>query len=49
MLGSDWVCEDLDDGFTVEDKMLFCELVVDKEVEFEFMQQGSDFIVTTVK
>ena len=32
--------------FTVKDKMLFDKLVVDKKVEFGFVQQGSDYVVT---
>jgi Cu(I)/Ag(I) efflux system protein CusF len=36
-------------GFVVKDKALFKKLVVDKKIEFEFVQQGSTFIVTAVK
>jgi Cu(I)/Ag(I) efflux system periplasmic protein CusF len=36
-------------GFAVKDKALFRKLVVDRKVEFEFVQQGSTFIVTAVK
>ena len=36
-------------GFAVKDKALFNKLVVDKKIEFEFVQQGSTFIVTAVK
>lgn len=36
-------------GFSVKDKMLFDKLAIDKKVEIEFMQQGSDYIVTVVK
>ena len=36
-------------GFAIKDKALFNKLVVDKEIEFEFVQQGSTFIVTAVK
>ena len=36
-------------GFAVKDKALFNKLVVDKKIEFEFVQQGSVFIVTAVK
>ncbi len=35
--------------FTVKDKKLFDKLAADKKVEFEFVQQGSDYVVTTVK
>jgi Cu(I)/Ag(I) efflux system protein CusF len=35
--------------FTVKDKMLFDKLVADKKVEFEFTQQGSEYVVTAVK
>ena len=36
-------------GFAVKDKALFNKLVVDKKIEFEFVQQGSTFVVTAVK
>jgi len=36
-------------GFAVRDKVLFNKLVVDKKIEFEFVQQGSTFIVMAVK
>ena len=36
-------------GFAVKDKALFNQLVMDKKIEFEFLQQGSTFIVTAVK
>ena len=36
-------------GFAVKDKALFNKLVVDKKIEFEFVQQGSIFVVTAVK
>ncbi len=36
-------------GFMVKDKALFDKLAVGKNVEFEFVQQGSDYVVTTVK
>ncbi|MEO8441616.1 MAG: copper-binding protein [Betaproteobacteria bacterium] len=36
-------------GFAVKDKALFKKLVVDQKIEFEFVQQGSTFIVTAVK
>ena len=36
-------------GFTVKDKVLFERLTVDKKVNVEFKQQGSDYVVTAVK
>jgi len=36
-------------GFTVKDKMLLDKLAVDKKVEFEFVQQGKDYVITAVK
>ena len=36
-------------GFAVKDKALFNQLVMDKKIEFEFVQQGSTFIVTAVR
>jgi Cu(I)/Ag(I) efflux system periplasmic protein CusF len=36
-------------GFAVKDKALFNKLVVDRKIEFEFVQQGSTFIVTAVR
>jgi len=36
-------------NFSVEDKTLFDNLPVGKKVEVEFIQQGSDYIVTRVK
>lgn len=36
-------------GFAVNDKTLFDALAVGKKVEFEFIQQGSDYLVTAVK
>ena len=35
--------------FGVKDKSLFDKLQTDKKVEFEFVQQGSNFVVTAVK
>jgi len=35
--------------FTVKDKTLLGKLSQDKKVEFEFVQQGSDYVVTSVK
>ena len=36
-------------GFTVKDKMLLDKLAVGKKVEFEFVQQGKDYVITSVK
>ncbi|KIO48688.1 copper-binding protein [Nitrosospira sp. NpAV] len=36
-------------GFAVKDKTLFDKLVIGKKVKVEFMQQGSDYVVTAVK
>ena len=36
-------------GFVVKDKRLFDKLAADKKVDFEFTQQGSDYVVTSVK
>ena len=36
-------------GFKVKDKLLFNKLAVDKKVEGEFVQDGKDYVVTTVK
>ena len=35
--------------FAVKDKTLFDKLPVDKKVEFEFVQQGPNYVVTAVK
>jgi len=35
--------------FTVKDKALFDKLVVDKKVDFEFKQQGKDYVLTAVQ
>jgi Cu/Ag efflux protein CusF len=35
--------------FTVKDKSLLGKLAQDKKVEFEFVQQGSDYVITSVK
>src|SRR5258706_12894538 len=35
--------------FTVKDKALLGKLSQDKKVEFEFVQQGSDYVITSVK
>jgi Cu(I)/Ag(I) efflux system protein CusF len=36
-------------GFQVKDKTLLSKLAVDKKVEFEFVQQGKDYVITSVK
>ena len=36
-------------GFTVKDKALLDKLQADKKIEFEFVQQGKDYVITTVK
>jgi Cu(I)/Ag(I) efflux system protein CusF len=36
-------------GFGVKDKALFGKLAPEKKIEFEFVQQGRDYIVTSVK
>ena len=36
-------------GFQVKNKMLLDKLAVDKKVEVEFMQQGKDYVITSVK
>ena len=36
-------------GFTVKDKALLDKLQPGKKVEFEFVQQGKDYVVTGVK
>lgn len=36
-------------GFTVKDKTLFDKLAVDRKVEFEFIEQGSSYVITAVK
>ena len=35
--------------FMVKDKKLFDKLTSDKKVEFEFVQQGKDYLITAVK
>lgn len=35
--------------FAVKDRMLLDKLAVDKKVDFEFVQQGSSYVVTSVK
>lgn len=36
-------------GFVVKDKKIFDRLAADKKVEFEFKQEGSDYVVTSVR
>jgi Cu(I)/Ag(I) efflux system protein CusF len=36
-------------AFTVKDKALLGKVSQDKKVEFEFVQQGSDYVITSVK
>lgn len=36
-------------GFVVEDRRLFDKLAADKKVDFEFVQQGANYVVTSVK
>ena len=36
-------------GFTVKKKKLFDNLAVNKKVDFEFVQQGDQYVVTAVK
>jgi Cu(I)/Ag(I) efflux system protein CusF len=36
-------------GFTVKDKALLDKLQPGKKVEFEFVQQGKDYVITGVK
>jgi Cu(I)/Ag(I) efflux system protein CusF len=36
-------------GFKVKDKALLEKLPKDKKVDFEFVQQGNDYVVTSVK
>ena len=36
-------------GFKVKDKMLQDKLADGKTVEFEFMQEGQDYLITAVK
>src|SRR6267143_6600361 len=35
--------------FTVKDKALLSKFSQDKKVEFEFVEQGSDYVITSVK
>ena len=36
-------------SFVVKDKALFDKLRADKKIEFEFVQQGKDYVITAVK
>ena len=36
-------------AFTVKDKKLLDKLAVDTKIDFEFVQRGKDYIVTSVK
>ena len=36
-------------GFAVRDKALLGKLAPEKKIEFEFVQQGRDYIITSVK
>ncbi len=36
-------------GFKVKDKNLLAKLAVGKKVDFEFAQEGDDYVLTTVK
>ena len=36
-------------GFKVKDKVLLEKLPKDKKVDFEFVQQGKDYVITSVK
>ena len=36
-------------SFTVKDKALFDKLTANKKIDFEFVQQGKDYVITTVK
>jgi len=35
--------------FTVKDKSVLGKLSQDKKVEFEFVERGSDYLITSVK
>src|SRR5258706_15987213 len=35
--------------FTIKDKALLAKFSQDKKVEFEFVQQGSDYVITSAK
>ena len=36
-------------GFVVKEKALMDKMAVDKKIDFEFVQQGRDYVVTSVK
>lgn len=36
-------------AFTVKDKAMLDKLAKDKKVEFEFVQQGQQFVITSIK
>lgn len=36
-------------GFTVKDKAVLEKLKKDQKIDFEFVQQGKDYVVTSVK
>jgi len=36
-------------GFGVKDKALLGKLAPEKKIEFEFVQQGRDYVITSVK
>jgi Cu(I)/Ag(I) efflux system protein CusF len=36
-------------GFTVKDKAMLEKLKKDQKIDFEFVQQGKDYVVTSVK
>ena len=36
-------------GFRVKDKAMLDTLAVGRQVEFEFVQEGSDYVVTAVR
>ncbi|MGH9955270.1 MAG: copper-binding protein [Nitrososphaeraceae archaeon] len=36
-------------GFSVKDKTLFDKLAIGQKVEVEFVQQGSDYVITAVQ
>jgi Cu(I)/Ag(I) efflux system protein CusF len=36
-------------GFAVKDKALFGKLAPEKKIEFEFVQQGRDYLIVSVK
>lgn len=36
-------------GFKVKDKDLLAKLAVDKKIDFSFIKEGDDYVVTTVK